>query len=157
MFAHPRAKEVINVQRWDLKLSYFLRERYTKNLLGILLEVSLTWSTFLVIFLKIFIHTHILGCGQGGIHKKIFWVCVWISGEVCKIPDLEIHNARIEEASIKNDTRKRNDQLLSLGPEKSGLESMHPKINLVYTNVLHSSKFGLWMGRAKCKRYSWQG
>ena len=77
-----------------------------------------------------------------------------ISGEVCKIPNVETHNARIEKASIKIDTQKRNDQLLSLGPEKSGLELMHPKINLVYTNVLHSSKFGLWMGRAKCKRYS---
>ena len=86
--------------------------------------------------------------------KKIYLGFGWISGEVCEIPNVETHNARIEEASIKNDTQKRNDQLLSLGLEKSGLESMHPKINLVYTKVLHSSKFRLWMGRAKCKRYS---
>jgi hypothetical protein len=78
----------------------------------------------------------------------------WISGKVCEIPNVETHNARIEEASIKNDTQKWNDQLLNLGPEKSDLELMHPKINLVYTNVLQSSKFGLWMGRPKCKRYS---
>ena len=56
----------------------------------------------------------------------------WISGEVCKISDVEIHNARIEKASNKIGTQKRNDQLLSLGPEKSSLELMHPKINLVY-------------------------
>jgi hypothetical protein len=73
-----------------------------------------------------------LGCGQGGIHKKIFWVSGWISDEVCKIPDVRTHNAWIEKASIKIDTQKRNDQLLSLEPEKSSLESMHPKINLVY-------------------------
>ena len=55
---------------------------------------------------------------------------------------METHNARIEKVSIKIDTQKRNDQLLSLEPEKSSLESMHPKINLVYTNVLRSSKLG---------------
>jgi hypothetical protein len=74
----------------------------------------------------------VLGCGQGGIHKKIFWVCEWISGEVCEIPDVETHNARIKKARIKIDMQKRNDQLLSLEPEKSSLESMHPTINLVY-------------------------
>jgi hypothetical protein len=62
----------------------------------------------------------------------VFWVCGWISGEVFQIPDMEIHNAQIEKASIKIDTRKWNDQLLSLKPEKSSLASMHPKINLVY-------------------------
>ena len=86
--------------------------------------------------------------------KKIYLGFGWISGEVCEIPNVETHNARIEEASIKNDTQKGNDQFLSLGPEKSGLELMHPKIILVYTNVLHSSKLRLWMGRAKCKWYS---
>jgi hypothetical protein len=85
--------------------------------------------------------------------KKIYLGFGWISDEVCEIPNVETHNARIEEASIKNDTQKWNDQLLSLGPEKSGLESMHPKINLVHTKVLHSSKLRLWMGRAKCKWY----
>jgi hypothetical protein len=89
-------------------------------------------DTFLVIFFEIFIHTQSLGCGQGGIHKKIFWVCGWISGEVCEIPDVETHNARIERASIKIDTQKRNDQLLSLEPEKSSVELMHPKVNIVY-------------------------
>ena len=64
--------------------------------------------------------------------KKMFWVCGWISDEVCEILNMETHNARIEEASIKNDTQKRNDQLLSLEPEKLSLELMHPKINLVY-------------------------
>jgi hypothetical protein len=73
-----------------------------------------------------------LNCGQGGIHKKIFWVCGWISGEVCKIPVVETHNALIEKVSMKIDMQKRNDQLLSLDPEKSSLESMHPTINLVY-------------------------
>jgi hypothetical protein len=32
----------------------------------------------------------------------------------------------------KMDTQKRNDQLLSLGPEKSLPEITHPKINLAY-------------------------
>jgi hypothetical protein len=73
-----------------------------------------------------------LGYGQEGIHKKIFWVSGWISSEVCKIPDVRTHNARIEKASIKIETQKWNDQLLSLEPENSSLESMHPKINLVY-------------------------
>jgi hypothetical protein len=85
-----------------------------------------------VIFLETFIHTQELGCGQGGKTKKIFWVCGWISGEVYKISDVESYNARIEKASNKIDTKKRNDQLLSLEPEKSSLESMHPKINLVH-------------------------
>jgi hypothetical protein len=35
-------------------------------------------------------------------------------------------------ASNKIDTQKRNDQLLSLGPEKSRPEITHPKINHVY-------------------------
>jgi hypothetical protein len=43
-----------------------------------------------------------------------------------------IHNARIREASEKIDTQKWNDQLLSLGPEKSRPEITHPKINLVH-------------------------
>jgi hypothetical protein len=74
----------------------------------------------------------VLGCGQGGIHKKIYWVCGWISGEVCEIPNVETQNAQIERASIKIDTQKQNDQLLSLELEKSSLELMHPKINLVH-------------------------
>jgi hypothetical protein len=45
---------------------------------------------------------------------------------------VETHNAQIERDSIKIDTQKWNDQLLSLEPEKSSLELMHPKINLVY-------------------------
>jgi hypothetical protein len=36
------------------------------------------------------------------------------------------------KASKKIDTQKRNDQLLSLGPEKSRPEITHPKIILVY-------------------------
>jgi hypothetical protein len=52
--------------------------------------------------------------------------------EVCKISDVETYNARIEKASIKIDTKKWNDQLLSLGLETSSLELIHPKINLVY-------------------------
>jgi hypothetical protein len=73
----------------------------------------------------------VLGCGQEGKHKRIFWVCGWISGEVCEIPDVEPHNARIEKASIKIDTQKQNDQLLSHKLEKSSLKSMHLKMNLV--------------------------
>jgi hypothetical protein len=73
-----------------------------------------------------------LGCGQGGIHTKIFWVCGWISGEVCEIPNVETHNAQTEKARKDIDMQKRNDHLLHLEPEKSSLESMHPKINLVY-------------------------
>ena len=65
-------------------------------------------------------------------HKKIFWVCGWISGEVYEIPNVETQNARIEKANIKIGMQKRNDQLLSLGPEKSSPELTHPKINLVY-------------------------
>jgi hypothetical protein len=37
----------------------------------------------------------------------------------------------LEKASIKIDTKKWNDQLFTLEPEKSSFESMHPKINLV--------------------------
>jgi hypothetical protein len=37
-----------------------------------------------------------------------------------------------KKASKKIDTQKRNDQLLSLGPEKLRLEITHPTINLVY-------------------------
>jgi hypothetical protein len=65
-------------------------------------------------------------------HKKIFWVYGWISGEVCKIFDVETYNARIEKASNKIDTQKRNDQLISIELEKSSLETMHPKINLAH-------------------------
>jgi hypothetical protein len=36
------------------------------------------------------------------------------------------------KASKKIDTQKWNNQLLSLGPEKSRLEITHPKIILVY-------------------------
>jgi hypothetical protein len=36
------------------------------------------------------------------------------------------------KASKKIDTQKRNDQLLSLGPEKSRPEITHLKTNLVY-------------------------
>jgi hypothetical protein len=36
------------------------------------------------------------------------------------------------KASKKTDTQKRNDQLLSLGPEKSRPEITHSKIILVY-------------------------
>jgi hypothetical protein len=88
--------------------------------------------TFLVIFFEIFIHTQSFGLWSRRYSQKIFWVCGWISGEVCEIPDVETHNAQIEKASIKIDTQKRNDQLLSLEPEKSSLESMHPTINRVY-------------------------
>jgi hypothetical protein len=45
---------------------------------------------------------------------------------------VETRNVRIERASIKIDTQKQNDQLLSLELEKSSLELMYPKINLVY-------------------------
>jgi hypothetical protein len=55
-----------------------------------------------------------------------------ISGEVCEISDVEIHNAQIEKANNKIDMQKQNDQLLSLRPEKSIPELTHPKINLVY-------------------------
>jgi hypothetical protein len=44
---------------------------------------------------------------------------------------VEPHNARIEKASIKIDTQKQNDQLLSHKLEKSSLKSMHLKMNLV--------------------------
>jgi hypothetical protein len=64
--------------------------------------------------------------------KEIYWVCRWISGEVFKISDVETYNAQIEKASIKIDTQKQNDQLLSLGLEKSSSELTDPKINLVY-------------------------
>jgi hypothetical protein len=63
--------------------------------------------------------------------KMIFLVYGWISGEVCEISDVEIHNARIERLR-KDRYAKWNDQLLSLGPEKSSPELIHPKINLVY-------------------------
>jgi hypothetical protein len=46
--------------------------------------------------------------------------------------DVETYNERIEKASIKIDTQKRNDQLLSLGLEKSSLKLMQSKLNLVH-------------------------
>jgi hypothetical protein len=61
--------------------------------------------------------------------KRYIGFCGWISSEVCEISDVEIHNAHIEKASNKIDTQKRNDKLLSLGPEKSSHELTHPKIN----------------------------
>jgi hypothetical protein len=45
--------------------------------------------------------------------KKIYWVCRWTSGEVCKIFDVETYNARIEKASIKIDTNKMTSFLVS--------------------------------------------
>jgi hypothetical protein len=65
------------------------------------------------------------------ITKEDIWFYGWISGEVCEISDVGIHNAQ-KKASNKIDMQKRNDQLLSLGPEKSRPEITHSKINLVY-------------------------
>ena len=36
-----------------------------------------------------------MGCGQGGNQKKDIFGLVWISSEVCKIPEVETHNAWI--------------------------------------------------------------
>jgi hypothetical protein len=115
------------------EILYFFWRETLEILLGILhapyvvMEVSQNYTSIfgsfiLVIFPEIFIHAQELGCGQGGKHKRIFWVCGWICEEVCKIFDVETYNAQIEKASNKIDTQKWNDQLLSLGPEKSNLE-----------------------------------
>jgi hypothetical protein len=140
---------------------YFHEERYLKPSRDPFMEVSQNIApldaTFLVILFEIFIHTQSLCCDQWGIHKNIFWVCGWISGEVCEIPDVETHNARIEKASIKIDTQKRNDQLVSLELEKSSLESMHPKNKSCILRFLHSMNLRLWIGWAKCKWYQRQG
>jgi hypothetical protein len=73
-----------------------------------------------------------IGCGQGGKHKRWFLVLrvdirrglwnLWCGDTQCTD----------KKASNKIDTQKRNDQLLSLGPKKSRPEITHPKINLVY-------------------------
>jgi hypothetical protein len=130
------------VPKYELKVLYFPREKHLKSSRDpshnhVVLEVpqnytSILGTFILVIFLEIFIHTQMFGCGQGGKQKKIYWVCRWISDEVCKISDVETYNGWIEKASIKIDTQKRNDHLLSLRPEKSSPELTHPKINLVY-------------------------
>jgi hypothetical protein len=53
---------------------------------------------------------------------------------------VETHNAQIEKASIKIDTQKRNDQLLSLEPEKSSLELMHQKY-ILYIKVFAHNEY----------------
>jgi hypothetical protein len=60
-----------------------------------------------------------------------------------------------KKASKKIDTQKRNDQLLSLGPEKSRPEITHPKVNLV--SFCTQIYIRLWIGRATRKWYLWQG
>jgi hypothetical protein len=73
-----------------------------------------------------------IGCGQGGNHKRWFLVLrvdirrgLWN----LRCGDTQCMDRK---ASEKIDTQKRNDQLLSLGPEKSRPKITQPKINLVY-------------------------
>jgi hypothetical protein len=54
---------------------------------------------FLAFFLEISIHTQIIGSSKEVNTKKKIWVYGWISGEVCKISDVETYNARIKKAS----------------------------------------------------------
>jgi hypothetical protein len=74
-------------------------EKDTRSLLGVLLEVS---QNFLYLMapsscsLPRNVHLSSLGCGQGGKHKKMIRGLGWISGEVCEIPNVETHNARID-------------------------------------------------------------
>jgi hypothetical protein len=49
-----------------------------------------------------------LGCGQGGNHKKDVLGLWWMPSEVCKISNVETHNAWTKMASMKKDTQ-RND------------------------------------------------
>jgi hypothetical protein len=46
------------------------------------------------------------------------------------------------KASKKIDTQKRNDQLLSLGPEKSRPEITHPRLILVYKGLCTQYIYG---------------
>jgi hypothetical protein len=57
---------------------------------------SVLGTFILVIFLEIFIYTQMIGCGQGDKHKKYIGFYGRISGEVCEIFDVEIHNAKTE-------------------------------------------------------------
>jgi hypothetical protein len=73
-----------------------------------------------------------IGCGQGGNHKRWFLVLrvdirrgLWN----LRCGDTQCMDRK---ASEKIDMQKRNDQLLSLGPEKSRPKITQPKINLVY-------------------------
>jgi hypothetical protein len=73
-----------------------------------------------------------IGCGQGGKHKR--WYLVLRVDIRRSLWDLRCGDTQCTDkrASNKIDTQKRNDQLLSLGPEKSWHEITHPKINLVH-------------------------
>jgi hypothetical protein len=64
------------------------------------------------------------------ITKDDIWFQGWISGQVCEISDVGIHN--------KIDTQKRNDQLLSLGPEKSWPAMTHSN-NYCTLRFMHSN------------------
>jgi hypothetical protein len=73
-----------------------------------------------------------IGCRQGGNHKRWYLVLrvdIWRGLWNLRCGDTQCMD---KKASKKIDTQKRNDQLLSLGPEKSRPEITHPKINLVY-------------------------
>jgi hypothetical protein len=73
-----------------------------------------------------------IGCGQGGNHKRWY---LFLRVDIQRgLWDLQCGDTRCTDrkASKMIDTQKRNYQLLSLGPEKSRPEIIHPKINLVY-------------------------
>jgi hypothetical protein len=79
-----------------------------------------------------------IGCGQGGKCKR--WYLVLRVDIQRGLWNLRCGDTQCtdKKASNKIDTQKQNDQLLSLGPEKSRPEITHPKINL-YTKFLHSN------------------
>ena len=112
-------------------LIFFLRERHSKKLLGILLEVSLSHLKYLPCnFLQnIHPYSYIGLWSRRWTQKKIYLGFDWISGEVCEIPNVETHNAQIERL-VKRSYAKWNDQLLSLIPQKININPTHQNISL---------------------------
>jgi hypothetical protein len=70
--------------------------------------------------------------GQGGKHKRWFLVLRVDIRRVLSYLRCGGTQCTDKKTSKKKDMQKRNDQLLSLGLEKSRPEITHPKINLVY-------------------------
>jgi hypothetical protein len=68
-----------------------------------------------------------IGCGQGGKHKRCY-IVLRVDTRRGLYGDTQCTD---KKASNKIDTQKQNDRLLSLVLQKSWPKITHPKINLV--------------------------